>query len=279
MRRKKLLIYFIGLLLLMPVVFLEANVHAEEAPTEVSIVIHKRVFINSRAEFEPHVNTGMQLDETNDLANPQKTFGLNGVVFDIYDATDYITQLQTSYTNEVIEQAIFNADASALRAALSENNKLGEATTETVEGELGIARIDIKNLTTEPAILLILEQPVNTNSISIRSVAAPMLLSLPVRDIDESGAAITLATIHLYPKSTLSGRLPQTGGDTPVVPITPTTPTDPTSVTVTPTVPTLPKPSGRLPQTGEAKTLIGLLGMGMVTTASLLWFKRNPNKK
>ena len=266
MKRGKILIYIALFFLAMPLGLLGLTVRADEVSTEVTtIVIHKRVFLDSNAEAELRVNNGIELDESNDLANPQKTFGLNGAVFEVYDATEYITQLQADYSNEVIEQAVLDADLDDLRAELTEGNKLGEVTTGTLDGEVGIATISIENLT-DQTMLIILEKaslPANT---TIRSITAPMLISFPVTNPDTNSEEAFLSTVHLYPKSTLRGRLPQTGGETPT----------PTPVTPTPVTP---KPTGRLPQTGEAKSMIGLFGLVIVGTVSIIWFKRNSNKK
>ncbi|MEG0293274.1 pilin N-terminal domain-containing protein [Enterococcus sp.] len=266
MKRGKILIYIALFFLAMPLGLLGLTVRADEVSTEVTtIVIHKRVFLDSNAEAELRVNNGIELDESNDLANPQKTFGLNGAVFEVYDATEYITRLQADYSDEEIEQAVLDADLDSLRAELTEGNKLGEVTTGTLDGEVGIATISIENLT-DQTMLIILEKaglPANT---TIRSIAAPMLISFPVANPDTNGEEAFLSTVHLYPKSILRSRLPQTGGKTP-------------PPTTTPVRPVTPKPTGRLPQTGEAKSMIGLFGLVIVGTVSIIWFKRNSNKK
>lgn len=266
MKRGKILIYIALFFLAMPLGLLGLTVRADEVPTETTLVIHKRVFIDANAEPEIRVNNGAELDQSNDLANPQKTFGLNGAIFEVYDATEYITRLQADYSNEEIEQAVLDADLDDLRKELTEENKLGEVTTGTLDGEVGIATISIENLTSDPTMFIILEKaslPANT---TIRSITVPMLISLPVTNPDPTSEEAFLSTVHLYPKSTIRGRLPQTGGETP-------TPTP----TPTPTV--TPKPTGRLPQTGEAKTMMGLFGLAIVGTVSIVWFKRNSNKK
>lgn len=255
MKRGKMFIYVALFLLTLPLALIGNTVRAAEVPEEVTIVLHKRVFIDPKAQPELQINDGLALDEANDLANPQKTYGLNGAIFEIYDATDYIQRLQTDLTSEEIQREILNTEISVLKEEVTQDNKIGEVTTETVEGERGVAMIRLKDLTDEPRMILILEKAVKTSA-TIHSNTVPMLFSLPISDPMNEGEF--LSTIHLYPKSTLRGRLPQTGGETP----------KPT-----------PKPPGRLPQTGEAKTMIGLIGLFIVGTVSVIWFKRNSNKK
>lgn len=258
MKRGKILFYIALFFLGLPLGLLGNNVQAAEISTEVTIMIHKRVFIDPKSDPKIQVNSGIELDVTDDLANPQKTYGLNGVVFEVYDATEYVRRLQEKHTNEEIQQAIVNTDPAVLKEELTTENKIGEVTTETVEGERGIATIMIENLTDEPTMILIMEKQLLSTNSTIRPIAVSMLISLPVEDPVKSNEF--LSTVHLYPKSVVRGRLPQTGGETPVKP--------------TPK----PKPPGRLPQTGEAKTMIGLFGLLIVGTVSVIWFKRNSNK-
>lgn len=274
MKLRKIFASFALVFLLAPLGLIgQGRVQAAEIPSEVTFVLHKRVFINPNEVPSIRVNSGLELtpdnvtEENEDLLDATKTFGANGIVFEVYDATEYVLAELKEGTLESAMQDVFESDPADLRTALTEDNLITTITTarDTETGENGVASLtlDFNEVDGENHAILFLEV-LPTNG-AIRQEAAPMLVSLPVEDTMNEGQF--LDTVHLYPKNVLRGRLPETGGETP-------TPTPRPTPRPTPT----PKPVGRLPQTGEAKTITGLLGILIVGSVLVFWNKRSTKK-
>lgn len=269
MKLRKIVASFALVFLLAPLGWIgQRDVQAAETPDEVTFVLHKRVFINPNEVPPIRVNSGLELtpdnvtEENEDLLDSTKTFGANGIVFEVYDATAYVLDGLEEDTLEGVMQDILEADPDDLRTALTKDHLVTTITTarDADTGENGVATLtlDFSEMDSPNSAILFLE--VLPSNGAIRQEAAPMLVSLPVEDPMNEGQF--LDTVHLYPKNVLRGRLPETGGETP-------TPTP--RPTPTPT----PKPIGRLPQTGEAKTMMGIVGILIVGSVIVFWSKRS----
>ncbi len=255
------------LLLLAPLAFaIPKKIAAAELPQEVTFVLHKRVFytlgVDESVRLRP--NSGLELlpenvtEENQDLIDPTKTYGLEGVEFDIYDATDYVMarllDSDNPQTIEEISQEVLSADVNDLRKELTEEKIVDSVTTDN-NGIAVTKKLNFSNL-------LFLEKPLNIKSNIINyQTAVPMLVSLPISNpmLEDQ----FMDVVHLYPKNVLKGRRPDTGGEDPE-------PTPKPKPTV---------PSGRLPQTGEAKTFMGVSGLLIVGAVGVIWYKRRTKKE
>lgn len=246
----------------------QGEARAAEMPEEVTFVLHKRVFLDSKKELSLEPNSGLEL-EKGDLVDSTKTYGQNGVVFEVYDATEYVMSLLAVYPQEEVKQHFLNADPDDLRSILTKENLLVEVTTGREGGENGIAMVtlDFSKMPTDSSAVLFLQKESTSPSAIVQEVSAPMLVSLPI--INPINEKEFLSVVHLYPKSVLRGQLPQTGGEDPKPSITP----DPT-----PTPKPLPR-TGGLPQTGEAKTMMGIIGFVVVGMVIVFWKKRHPRNE
>lgn len=287
MKLRKMMTSLTLLLLLAPLAFaIPKKIAAAEFPQEITFVLHKRVFYTLGADESVRMrpNSGLELlpdnvtEENQDLIDPTKTYGLNGVTFDIYDATDYVMDRLLDSDNpqtlEEISQEVLSADMDELREELTEDNLITSITTarDIDTGELGMASVtlDFSETGTENSALLFLERPVETNSsLVIYQIAAPMLVSLPISNPMFEDEFMDI--VHLYPKNVLRGRLPDTGGPDPEPEPTPTPTPTPTPKPTT--------PGGRLPQTGEAKTFMGVSGLLIVGAVGVIWYKRRTKKE
>ena len=216
MKYKKIRYLFV--LMTLTLAFGMQSVDASEN-NDITLVIHKRVYKESDSIPNYNVNTGL-LEDLND-----DTYGLNGVVFTIYDVSDYIKDRLKTNTAEIISQEISNlTNAEILTHISGKSEKIQEITTSGVGESAGTATFSTVNATGENFAYLILETyvPPSTN---IAQMSAPMLIVLPIEDPMNHGQYLN--TIHLYPKG-YEYAIPD-----PVVPKPPT------------------KPGGNLPGTGE----------------------------
>lgn len=240
---------------------------AAEIPQEVTFVLHKRVFLNPNSILDSQINSGLELtpenvtEENDALIDDTQTFGINGINFDVYDASAYLAGELAQKTMEEVMQAILETDSDTLRETLTAENLVTTITTtqdpQTGENGMVTLTLDLSEVAEQNPAILFLEKLPN-NSV-IRQEAAPMLVVLPVEDPMNEGQF--LDTIHLYPKNVLRGRLPQTGGEEKPKP--------------SPT----PTPGGRLPQTGEAKSIMGIVGILIVGSVIIYWQRRRTSKQ
>lgn len=245
------------------------SAQAAEIPQEVTFVLHKRVFLNPNSILDSQINSGLELTpenvtEANDaLIDDTQTFGINGINFDVYDASAYLAGELAQKTMEEVMQAILETDSDTLRETLTAENLVTTITTtqdpQTGENGMVTLTLDLSEVAEQNPAILFLEKLPN-NSV-IRQEAAPMLVVLPVEDPMNEGQF--LDTIHLYPKNVLRGRLPQTGGEEKPKPKPSPTPT----------------PGGRLPQTGEAKSIMGIVGVLVVGSVIIYWQRRRTSKQ
>ena len=224
----------------------------------ISFVIHKRVFKDSE-RLKTRENTGLPISPTGsadkDLVDGSITYGLNGVTFQVFDATQYVTDNLAKMSKSDLLKHVTNSDKDTLISELSPyQSKIGELITKADAGEDGVARLTV-NPTSASSAYLFIETKLDPSDVNrVKMTATPMLVILPVENPIEKGTNLT--TIHLYPKNTQIKVTPP-----PTLP--PTKPKDPLPI---------------LPQTGEAKTVIGILGVLVLGTALLLWQKQTKTK-
>lgn len=249
MKLRKIFASFVLVFLLAPLVEVgQREVRAIENPETATFVLHKRVFDDTMPEYKE--NTGLEMPDFGGRA-------LNGAGFTVYDVTaKYHAALVGKTQAEAIAAVIgeYNDDAVGFTKVGNEQFTADpEGTTKFVDLPLYSNDID--------AAYLFVETTTPTN-LNIVQNAIPVLVSLPIEDPTNEGQSLT--TINLYPKN-VSREEPK--------------PTPKPEPKPKPKPTPKPKPPGRLPQTGEAKTIIGLFGLLIVGMVSIIWFKRNSNKK
>ncbi|MCJ1977683.1 pilin N-terminal domain-containing protein [Lactococcus paracarnosus] len=224
----------------------------------ISFVLHKRVFKDSE-RLKTRENTGLPISPTGsadkDLVDGSITYGLNGVTFQVFDATQYVTDNLAKMSKSDLLKHVTNSDKDTLISELSPyQSKIGELITKADAGEDGVARLTV-NPTSASSAYLFIETKLDPSDVNrVKMTATPMLVILPVENPIEKGTNLT--TIHLYPKNTQ---------------IKVTTPP-----TLPPTKPKKPLPI--LPQTGEAKAVMGILGVLILGAVVLLWQKQTRTK-
>lgn len=224
----------------------------------ISFVLHKRVFKDSE-RLKTRENTGLPISPTGsadkDLVDASITYGLNGVSFQVYDATQYVTDNLAKMSQSDLLKHVTNSDKDTLISELSPyQSKIGELITKADGGEDGVARLTV-NPTSASSAYLFIETKLDPSDVNrVKMTATPMLVILPVENPIEKGTNLT--TIHLYPKNTQIKVTPP-----PTLP--PTKPKDPLPI---------------LPQTGEAKTVMGILGVLVLGAVVLLWQKQTRTK-
>ena len=233
-------------------------VKASTPEQPISFVLHKRVFKDSE-RLKTRENTGLPISPTGsadkDLVDGSITYGLNGVSFQVFDATQYVTDNLARMSQDALLKHVTNSDKETLLSELAPyQSKIGELVTKADGGEDGVARLTV-NPTSASSAYLFIETKLDPSDVNrVKMTATPMLVILPVENPIEKGTNLT--TIHLYPKNTQ-------------IKIT-------TPPTLPPTKPKNPLPI--LPQTGEAKTVIGILGVLVLGIALLLWRKQTKTK-
>lgn len=227
---------------------------AQELPTEIEFVLHKKMFKDPKYKLEYQTNNGLEKS-----FSENEVYGLNEVTFQVYDVTHWVKEELQTQTSEDLMTNVLNSKISALQEQFSndENNPfLQEMTTTSVEGEAGVAAIHVLPRTEKSAYLFLETQAPKIAGQEIHELAAPMLIILPITNPVAEGY---LSTIHLYPKNA--------GFDQPKIP--------------EPPKPEPPKPGkpGKpsLPVTGEAKSMMSLLGM-LVIVAALILYKKQRTK-
>lgn len=282
MKRSQTLLWMLIILLLPLMIVQPLTVYgAENDP--VTFILHKRMYREIDAAPDLVPNDGLEVTfgnsdlDTIEWIDPAVTYGLNGVTFEVYDATQFIKEREA---NKMTRQAILNevrmTSPNALRLKVGLNRKIATLKTATITGEDGIAKWTVNPAdygTSHQAFIFIetmIDQPEDKE---IQISAVPMLVILPVENPLNNKE--NLNTIHLYPKNygyTQEETNPLTPDDKPDE-TTPTTPSEDVKDLT-------PKPSGQtkplLPQTGEAKTITGFIGILVIGFVFLIWRK---NKK
>ena len=235
------------------------QVQAEETPTiQTEIVLHKRMYIDPKAEPEDILNTGTPMPDA-PFMDKEIAYGLNDVVFEWYDVTDYVKQQQKDNKTQQDIQTYFRDTEPARLAETFKANLLDTVVTKTIEGESGMAVIHTSSKEETPAYLILEKAAPLVKGQKIIKMATPMLVILPVENPLEEGT--NLATIHLYPKNA-QYKVPVPDEKEPPKP----------------------KPTPRpkkpfLPQTGEVKSIMALLGVVLTAVISYVWYRKRKNHR
>ena len=220
----------------------------------VTFILHKRVYKDSN-QLKTVQNNGLVIDSSDEatkaLVDDSLTYGLNGVTFEVYDATQYVADNLGKMSQEELLEKVTNTDKTTLLSEIAPYHSLiQEIVTKTVNGEDGVAELTVNPSSESSAYLLIETKLSQSAENQVEMTATPMLVILPVENPTNQGTY--LDTINLYPKNTAVKQV------------------TPPSSTTPPTKPNKP----RLPQTGEAKTAMVGLGVLVILMALLLWRKK-----
>ena len=237
------------------------KVNAEEEVLKMEFILHKRMYIDPKANPIEVPNTGLEMPDE-EFMNKETTYGLNDVVFEIYDVSEYIhDQLSEEQPNkekkstQEIQKYFIDTKPNQL-AENFKNNLVDTVVTKTINGESGVAVFEATSKEEIPAYLILEKAAPLIKGQKIIKLAMPMLIILPVENPLEEGNY--LSTIHLYPKNAQYD-VPEPKKE----------------------VPPAPKPDPKpkkpfLPQTGEIKSAMAILGVVVITVVFWIWKnKRN----
>lgn len=191
--RRRIIIQFV--LFCLVLIIVPRYIKADETNI-IKIVIHKRMYYDSKANPEYKKTSGLETEHDNN------TFGFNDVEFSIYSLTDYVNN--SNETFEKIRNDISNMSIkSAVNFGESKGVLLDKITTQTIDGEIGVAKLNVEQIDSGPInqAFLILETntPKFKGEYEVTHLATPMLIVLPVENPIQIGEY--LSVIHLYPKN------------------------------------------------------------------------------
>lgn len=187
---------------------LTQQVHAADADT-TEVILHKRVFPKLQNDGTTHQNDGLLLDKDSELLT--KTEGVNGITYDVYDAT---SMMQAAIddglsTSEFVENYTDRDRDSALQLI----NQLGldktmSATTahDAQLDEDGIARLNLPSRSgTQTAAYYLIESEVANDDAEIDiAQTKPLMIVMNVKGSDGN----VLNPLHIYPKNDIYARAP-----------------------------------------------------------------------
>ena len=232
------------------------KIAADEQP--ITFILHKRVFKDS-GDLKTIKDNGLVItpnDPNSGVIDSDKTYGLNGVTFDVYDVTSYVSNALKSTSKEALMKYVTNTDKASLLAEIKPYQPTSqEVVTVSSDGDDGVARFSVQPTSQNSAYLILEKQISDKDAGKVKMTATPMLVILPVANpIDKTSY---LTTINLYPKNTAV--------KTPVIP---------------PVNPVNPKPPHFpfLPDTGEVKSVMVVLGGIVVIIAVSFWYNRRKPK-
>lgn len=230
------------------------NAVADTSP--VTFILHKRVFKDSE-QLKSVQNNGLVVDDNDagakDLMDEDFTYGLNDVTFSVYDATQYVTDNLGKMSQEDLLKKVTNTDKTTLLSEIAPYNALiQEVVTKNVNGEDGVAELTVNPSSESSAYLLIETKLSPAIKDQVEMTATPMLVILPIENPTKKGTYLNI--VNLYPKNTSTK---------------PVTPPSPPSQAI----------KSDLPQTGEAKTIMGVFGLVVILTTVLLWQKKYRRKR
>lgn len=232
------------------------KIAADEQP--ITFILHKRVFKDS-GDLKTIKDNGLVItpnDPNSGVIDSDKTYGLNGVTFDVYDVTNYVSNALKSTSKEALMKHVTNTDKASLLAEIKPYQPTSqEVVTVSSDGDDGVARFSVQPTSQNSAYLILEKQISDKDAGKVKMTATPMLVILPVANpIDKTSY---LTTINLYPKNTAV--------KTPVIP---------------PVNPVNPKPPHFpfLPDTGEVKSVMVVLGGIVVIIAVSFWYNRRKPK-
>lgn len=232
------------------------KIAADEQP--ITFILHKRVFKDSR-DLKTIKDNGLVItpnDPNSGVIDSDKTYGLNGVTFDVYDVTSYVSNALKSTSKEALMKHVTNTDKASLLAEIKPYQPTSqEVVTVSSDGDDGVARFSVQPTSQNSAYLILEKQISDKDAGKVKMTATPMLVILPVANPVDKTSFLT--TINLYPKNTAV--------KTPVIP---------------PVNPVNPKPPHFpfLPDTGEVKSVMVVLGGIVVIIAVSFWYNRRKPK-
>lgn len=232
------------------------KIAADEQP--ITFILHKRVFKDS-GDLKTIKDNGLMItpnDPNSGVIDSDKTYGLNGVTFDVYDVTSYVSNALKSTSKEALMKHVTNTDKASLLAEIKPYQPTSqEVVTVSSDGEDGVARFSVQPTSQNSAYLILEKQISDKDAGKVKMTATPMLVILPVANPVDKTSYLT--TINLYPKNTAV--------KTPVIP---------------PVNPVNPKPPDFpfLPDTGEVKSVMVVLGGIVVIIAVSFWYNTRKPK-
>ena len=232
------------------------KIAADEQP--ITFILHKRVFTDS-GDLKTIKDNGLVItpnDPNSGVIDSDKTYGLNGVTFDVYDVTSYVSNALKSTSKEALMKHVTNTDKASLLAEIKPYQPTSqEVVTVSSDGDDGVARFSVQPTSQNSAYLILEKQISDKDAGKVKMTATPMLVILPVANPVDKTSFLT--TINLYPKNTAV--------KTPVIP---------------PVNPVNPKPPHFpfLPDTGEVKSVMVVLGGIVVIIAVSFWYNRRKPK-
>ncbi|WP_416183385.1 MAG: VWFA domain-containing protein [Pseudolactococcus raffinolactis] len=232
------------------------KIAADEQP--ITFILHKRVFKDS-GDLKTIKDNGLVItpnDPNSGVIDSDKTYGLNGVTFDVYDVTSYVSNALKSTSKEALMKHVTNTDKASLLAEIKPYQPTSqEVVTVSSDGDDGVARFSVQPTSQNSAYLILEKQISDKDAGKVKMTATPMLVILPVANPVDKTSFLT--TINLYPKNTAV--------KTPVIP--PVNPVNPK-----------PPPFPFLPDTGEVKSVMVVLGGIVVIIAVSFWYNRRKPK-
>ncbi|TLQ12835.1 pilin N-terminal domain-containing protein [Lactococcus raffinolactis] len=232
------------------------KIAADEQP--ITFILHKRVFKDS-GDLKTIKDNGLVItpnDPNSGVIDSDKTYGLNGVTFDVYDVTSYVSNALKSTSKEALMKHVTNTDKASLLAEIKPYQPTSqEVVTVSSDADDGVARFSVQPTSQNSAYLILEKQISDKDAGKVKMTATPMLVILPVANPVDKTSFLT--TINLYPKNTAV--------KTPVIP---------------PVNPVNPKPPHFpfLPDTGEVKSVMVVLGGIVVIIAVSFWYNRSKPK-
>lgn len=236
------------------------KVNAEEDILKTEFILHKRMYIDPKANPKEVSNTGLEMPDE-EFMNKETTYGLNDVVFEIYDVSEYVRkQRQGEEKKSTQEIQTYFSDTKPNQLAENfKNNLVDTVVTKTINGESGMAVFEATSKEETPAYLILEKAAPLIRGQKIIKLAMPMLIILPVENpLEEENY---LSTIHLYPKNA------QYDVPEPEKKVPPTPKPDP-------------KPKKPfLPQTGEIKSAMAILGVVVIAVVFWIWKNKRSTQK
>lgn len=232
------------------------KIAADEQP--ITFILHKRVFKDS-GDLKTIKDNGLVItpnDPNSGVIDLDKTYGLNGVTFDVYDVTSYVSNALKSTSKEALMKHVTNTDKASLLAEIKPYQPTSqEVVTVSSDGEDGVARFSVQPTSQNSAYLILEKQISDKDAGKVKMTATPMLVILPVANPVDKTSYLT--TINLYPKNTAV----KTSVIPPVNPVNPKPPDFPF-----------------LPDTGEVKSVMVVLGGIVVIIAVSFWYNTRKPK-
>lgn len=234
------------------------KVNAEEDILKTEFILHKRMYIDPKANPKEVSNTGLEMPDE-EFMNKETTYGLNDVVFEIYDVSKYVRKQREEKKSTQEIQKYFSDTKPNQLSENFKNNLVDTVVTKTINGESGMAVFEAISKEETPAYLILEKAAPLIKGQKIIKLAMPMLIILPVENPLEEGNY--LSTIHLYPKNAQYD-VPEPEKKVP------------------PTPKPEPKPKKPfLPQTGEIKSAMAILGVVVIAVVFWIWKNKRSTQK